>query len=727
MRLAQSVQATLTFYRERNSHHAVIGAVGQALHKAGPRGAIEQLDRAVVAVQEMGGKVAHARGGAVAADGQQQLVLSGRDSRRAGLLLAPAEKSTEAVSKVEEPLELGVREVAGRLGSTHVGRRYYREAMISTSPRRTALITAMAGLVGFAAGGTAWVLLHLIALITNAAVFGRIGFHPPSFAELHPSPRIVIVAVLGALAISLLAKWSPVIRGHGIPEAMEAVLTKQSRIAPRTAVAKPLSAAIAIGTSAPFGAEGPIIVTGGALGSLLGQIVRVSPAERKILLACGAAAGMSATFGAPLASVILAIELLLFEFSARALVPLIVATGVAGGVHNALFGSGPLFSVPVHDYRGLAGLPAFVLLGLACGLLAVIISQGLFLVERLYRRLPVGEFWHPVIGAVLFATVGLAAPRALGVGYDVIGDVLNSRLALGTVAVLGLVKLISWWLALGSGTSGGTLAPILLISAAFGTLFGAAVNHVLPGADVAPGAFALVAMAATFGASTRATFTAIVFVFELTRDYQVIVPLMLATVLADLIFNALSEHSIMTEKLSHRGLRIGRHYGVDPFTTYVVSQIMTSPVATLAATATVGDARERFLKGGHGAYPIVDSDGDVLGIVARGDLLGDDVDPLAPIIEHASRDIVSVRPQDSAMAALNVMLDERVEHVPVMAEGRLVGICTRSDLLKVRQNQREHEHKPVGRTQRETMRRGGGAVDVESTGSLAPGDSSEQR
>lgn len=568
--------------------------------------------------------------------------------------------------------------------------------MISTSPRRTALLTALAGAVGLMAGGTAWVLLQLIAFITNAAVFGRIGFRPPSFAALHPGPRLVVIAVLGALVISLLAKWSPVIRGHGIPEAMEAVLTKQSRIAPRTAVAKPLSAAIAIGTAAPFGAEGPIIVTGGAIGSLLGQVVRVSPAERKILLACGAAAGMSATFGAPLAAVILAIELLLFEFSARALVPLVVATGVAGAVHAALFGSRPLFSVPVQDYAGLGGLPAFVLLGLACGLLAVLISKGLFVVEALYRRLPVGEFWHPLIGGALFATVGLAAPRALGVGYDAIGDVLNSRLALGTVAVLGVVKLVAWWLALGSGTSGGTLAPILLISAAFGTVFGTGINQVLPGPHIAPGAFALVAMAATFGASTRATFTAIVFVFELTRDYQVVVPLMIATVLADLVFNALSEHSIMTEKLSHRGLRIGRHYGVDPFTTSLVSQIMTSPVATLPATVTVTDARERFLRGGHGAYPLVDDDGSVVGILTRGDLLGDDLDPEASIREHASPDVVSVRPDDYALTAMNVMLDEGVEHVPVMVDGHLVGICTRSDLLKLRRDQRQFERRQRG-------------------------------
>jgi H+/Cl- antiporter ClcA/predicted transcriptional regulator len=505
--------------------------------------------------------------------------------------------------------------------------------------------------------------------------------------------------MLGALLISLLARWAPVIRGHGIPEAMEAVLTRQSRISPRTALAKPVSAALAIGTSAPFGAEGPIIVTGGALGSLLGQVVRVSPSERKILLACGAAAGMSATFGSPLASVILAVELLLFEFSARALVPLVVASSVAGGMHNALFGSGPLFSVPVHDFAGLPGLPAFVLLGLACGLFAVAITRGLFAVEGLYRRLPVRELWHPVIGAAAFATVGLAAPRALGVGYDAIGDVLNSRLALGTVAVLGLAKLVAWWLALGSGTSGGTLAPILLMSAAFGTLFGTGLDQVLPGPDIAPGAFAVVAMASTFGASTGATFAAIVFVFELTRDYEVVVPLMLATALADLVFNALSEHSIMTEKLSRRGLRIGRHYGADPLAAAVVGDIMTSPAVTLPATTTVGAARQLFLDGGHGAYPVVDEEnGQVVGIVARGDIVraGQEVAAEAPLLDHASRDVVSVTPDDNAAAALRVMIDERVDHVPVVAGTRLVGICTRTDLLRLHAEQRQHELPQAG-------------------------------
>src|SRR6478672_11209633 len=257
---------------------------------------------------------------------------------------------------------------------------------VTTPPRRLLLLTAISAVLGVLGGVAAWVLIHLIGLITNLALFGQWGWTAPHFTELVVGPQIVIAALLGAFFISLLAKWSPVIRGHGIPEAMEAVLTKRSRIAPRTAVAKPVSAAVAIGTGGPFGAEGPIIVTGGAIGSLLGQVIHISASERKILLACGAAAGMAATFGTPLAAVVLAIELLLFEFSPRAFIPLVVATSVAGGVHAALFGSGPLFAVPVHGFSGLGQLPLFAGLGLTCGLLAVLISRGLFTVEAAFRR-----------------------------------------------------------------------------------------------------------------------------------------------------------------------------------------------------------------------------------------------------------------------------------------------------------------------------------------------------
>jgi len=550
--------------------------------------------------------------------------------------------------------------------------------------------------IGLAGGGAAYVLIHLIALLTNLAFFHRASWVLPSFTHLRRSPSIVLVAVAGGLIVGAIAKWAPIIRGHGLPEAMEAVLTKQSRIAPRTAIAKPLSAAIAIGTGGPFGAEGPIIVTGGAIGSLLGQIIPVSPSERKILLAAGAAAGMAATFGAPLAAVVLAIELLLFEFSNRALVPLVIASSVAAGMHVIFFGSNPLFVVPAHHFAGLSQLPLYAMLGLACGLLAVIINKGLFVIEAGFRRLPVSQFWWPAIGALGFASVGLIEPRILGVGYDQISEVLSGRLAIETLAVLGIAKLCAWWMALASGTSGGTLAPILLISGSFGALLGHAAAHI-PGANVSPGAFALVAMAATFGASTRATFTSIVFMFELTRDYNAILPLMLATVIAGLVAAALMRDSIMTEKLTRRGVRVPSDYHADILHTTMVRDVMTTNVETVHVATRIGDVATRFQSNGHGAYPVVDDDGHCVGVIARGDLLRDgDWSDDSPVSDAASLDLVSIGSADTVGDALDRILQEEVEHLPVIDDNRLVGVCTRTDIMRARRKQWEHEQTESG-------------------------------
>src|SRR5581483_6501399 len=565
-----------------------------------------------------------------------------------------------------------------------------------SAPDRLVLLSVLAAVIGLLGGGAAWVLVHLIAGITNVALFHRLSWTLPSFADLDRGPNLVVVAVLGGLVVSLLALWSPEIRGHGIPEAMEAVLTNQSRIPPRAAVAKPLSAAIAIGTGGPFGAEGPIIVTAGALGSLIGQVLPVTPSERKILLACGAAGGMAATFGTPLAAVVLAIELLLFEFSIRAFVPLVVSTTLAGGMHSALFGTGPLFAVPPHDYTGLEKLPVYAALGVACGLLAVVVTRGLFLAEAGFRRLPVHPFWHPLIGAALFAAVGLVEPRALGVGYDAISDVLTARLAVGTVAVLAVTKFVAWCVALASGTSGGTLAPLLLISGSVGTLLGVGADKVLPGAHISPGGFALVAMAATFGASVRATFTAIVFLFELTRDYQIILPLMLASVLAEIVTTALLPESLMTEKLSRRGLRVQSDFEVDILRSVLVRTVMTADVETFSPGLPIGEARQRLESGGHGAYPLVDGRGACVGIVARHDFLtarGHDRDPLSSI---ATRDVVTVAPGDTLLVALRRMLEEDVGHLPVVSGARLVGMCTRTDILRARRVKMESERLQPG-------------------------------
>lgn len=563
--------------------------------------------------------------------------------------------------------------------------------------RRTCYLAGVAAVLGVAGGGAAWVLVHLIALITNVVLFHRVGWTLPSFADFHPGPIFIVEAAAGGLVVSLIALWAPVIRGHGIPEAMEAVLTRQSRIAPRAAVAKPLSAAVAIGTGGPFGAEGPIIVTGGALGSLVGQLIRVTPSERKILLACGAAAGMSATFGAPLAAVVLAIELLLFEFSHRAFVPLVVASSVAGAMHAALFGPGPLFHVPPHHYAGLDSLPVFALVGIACGFLAVVTCKGLFLVETGFRRMPIPEFWHPILGAIGFACVGLVVPRALGVGYGTINDILADRLAIGVLGALLIAKLLAWWVALGSGTSGGTLAPILLISGAFGSLLGALINELVPTLHVSPGAVALVAMAATFGAATRATFTAIVFAFELTRDYRAIIPIMLAAVIADLVAGAILDHGLMTEKLARRGLHVPLDYAPDYLQATQVGAAMTTAVTVLEADALVHDARRRIDGTSHSAYPLVDQQHRCVGIVSRSDLLGVDATPDASLSGIASPDVVTVSPDDTLLTALERIVNEEVEHLPVLdADRHVVGMCTRTDILRARNQYRAAEESQTG-------------------------------
>ncbi len=557
-------------------------------------------------------------------------------------------------------------------------------------------MSLFAAALGLAGGVAAWLLVRLIALLTNAALLHQYGWDLPSFRNIHPGPDLILVAMAGGLMVALLVRWSPVIRGHGIPEAMEAVLTRHSRISPRAAAAKPTSAAVAIGTGGPFGAEGPIIVTGGALGSLVGQVIRVSPSERKILLACGAAAGMAGVFGAPLASVVLAVELLLFEFSARALVPLVVSASIAAGVHAALFGSGPLFTVPHHDFAGLSTLGVFALLGIACGLLAAVVAKGLFAVEAGYRRLPIPQFWHPVIGAVGFALIGLAVPRALGVGYDAIDDVLASRITVGALALLLLAKLVMWWIALGSGTSGGTLAPLLLIGGAFGGLVGAGLDAAFPGFGLSPGAVALVAMAATFGAATGAVFTSIVFAFELTRDYQAVLPLMLAAVLADIVFNSLSRQTLMTEKLARRGVFVPRRYAPDVLQVHSARDAMTANVETLPVHASIADARRLLEAGGHGAYPLVDDAGNCAGIVSRRDLLVRDIPDAVSVKEVAADEVVTVEPGDSLLTVLERMTEDGVDHVPVVEHDRLVGICTRTDLLRARSRYLEHERRQEG-------------------------------
>jgi CIC family chloride channel protein len=493
---------------------------------------------------------------------------------------------------------------------------------------RMILISSLAAGVGLLAGLVAYLLYRLIGVFTNLFFFHRLSADFTSARLNHLGPWVIVTPVLGGILIGLMAKYgSSKIKGHGIPEAMEAVLTNRSRIQPRVAFLKPISAAIAIGTGGPFGAEGPIIQTGGALGSLVGQVVHTTAAERKVLLACGAAAGMSATFNTPIAGVILAIELLLFEFKSRSFIPLVIASTLATAVHLQLLGSGPMFEVAAMDFGIPRMLPFYLLLGGVCGLAAVAFSKSLYWAEDQFEKLPIDELWWPAIGALGLGIIGYFVPRVLGVGYDTISDILNARLALDLLLVVLFAKAVALVVSLGSGTSGGLLAPMFMSSAALGGAFAMLLNRIFPSAHLSPGAFALVAMGAVFGAASRATFTFIIFAFEITRDYNAVLPLMLVSVLADGLAMLLMPHaSIMTEKLARRGLRIHQDYETDILHHVRVAEMMDRTPPTIAASTAVGELAERIARrdpevSRHQALLVVDGNGSLESIITRGDIL----------------------------------------------------------------------------------------------------------
>src|SRR5579862_1280141 len=492
---------------------------------------------------------------------------------------------------------------------------------------RMVLMSFLAGGVGLLAGLIAFVLYKLIGLFTNIFFYHRFATNFISAQHTQIGLWIIVTPVIGGIVVGFMAKYgSPKIKGHGIPEAMEAVMFNRSRIQPRVAILKPISAAIAIGTGGPFGAEGPIIQTGGALGSLIGQIVSTTASERKVLLACGAGAGMAATFNTPIAGVILAIELLLFEFRGRSFIPLVIATTLATSVRQFLMGTGTMFHVSPMDFGIPRALPYYLLLGVVCGAIAIGFTKALYFVEDHFDRLPVSELWHPAIGALALGVIGFFVPRVLGVGYDTLSDILNNNLALKVLLLVAVCKSLALLLSLGAGTSGGLLAPMFISSAAMGGLFAVGVNGLIPSAHLSPGACALVAMAAVFGSASRATFALIVFAFEITRDYNSVLPLMLVSVVADLIALRYLPNSIMTEKLARRGLDTHHEYEANALKQTRVSEVMFTDVAQVPPTMTVGEATDRIAAhdpalARHHGLVIVDGDEKLAGIVTQSDLL----------------------------------------------------------------------------------------------------------
>ena len=553
--------------------------------------------------------------------------------------------------------------------------------------RRVVFVSALALALGLAAALVAQGLTRLIGLVTNLAFYGRLSTAFVSPADHHLGPWVVLVPIAGGLIVGVMARYgSKAIRGHGIPEAMEQVLTNQSRIPPRLTFLKPLSAAIAIGTGGPFGAEGPIIATGGALGSLVGQLLRVTGLERKTMLAAGAAAGMAATFGSPVSAVLLAVELLLFEYRPRSLIPVALAATAATALRMAFSGSAPVFAMPDLAQPSGGALASYVLLGAIVGVASVWVTRLVYAIEDAFDRLPIHWMWWPALGAIAVGVVGLFAPRTMGVGYDNIEQILRGGIAGRALVFLCALKLVSWSISLGSGTSGGTLAPLFTIGGGLGAALGALLGAVLPSLDIDPRICALVGMAAIFAGASRALLASVVFAFETTRSAMGLLPLLGGCTSAFLVSCLLMRNSIMTEKIARRGVRAVGEYVADALEQISVRDVALRPVVTLRASDGVRATLDWLASSsgaGHQGFPIVDGDGLLVGVVTRRDLQGAP-DGDATLGEVASRAPVVIFDDSSLRDAADHMARERVGRLPVVSREsprKIIGIVTRSDLV----------------------------------------------
>ncbi len=589
--------------------------------------------------------------------------------------------------------------VSPSLGPTLSGIRF--PVATAVVDRRVAFITCLAVGLGLVSGFIAQALMALIALVTNLSFLGRVSFLPVSPADHHLGWLVIGVPVLGGVIVGIMARYgSKAIRGHGIPEAMEQVLTNESRIPARVTFLKPLSAAIAIGTGGPFGAEGPIIATGGALGSVVGQVLRTSAGERKTLLAAGAAAGMAATFGSPVSAVLLAVELLLFEFRARSMIPVALASVVAAAVRMAFSGTAPLFAMPNLAQPSGWALASYVILGAVVGLVAVYVTRAVYLVEDLFEKLPVHWMWWPALGAIAVGIVGYFAPRTMGVGYDNIAHLLSGELAGKALVVLFVLKFVSWVISLGSGTSGGTLAPLFTIGGGLGASLGALIVAVAPGAGVDPRIAGLVGMAAMFAGASRAVLASVVFAFETTLQPLGLLPLLGGCAAAHLVSCYLMPNTIMTEKIVRRGVRVPSEYAADFLDQVLVGEVASRVVIAIAADDSLEKVREwlHSLAPGtrHQGFPLVDAAGTLVGVLTRRDVLDTDVTATTPVRALVRRPLAVALQTSSLREAADLMVSEGIGRLPVVSPEdatKVVGLLTRSDILSAH-TRRLGEQKP---------------------------------
>lgn len=566
--------------------------------------------------------------------------------------------------------------------------------------RRVVFLSGVAICIALGAAAIAQLLTALIGLITGLSFYGHPTTKLVSPAGNHLGLFVIAVPVIGGLIVGLMARYgSAAIRGHGIPEAMEQVLLNESRIAPRLTLLKPISSAIAIGTGGPFGAEGPIIATGGALGSLIGQLLHTTADERKTLLAAGAAAGMAAIFGSPISAVLLAVELLLFEFRARSLIPVALASATAAGVRYVMVGQAAVFAMPQVAPPGGGALLFYVLLGAVMGLVSVGVTHLVYGVEDAFERLPIHWMWWPALGGIAVGIIGYFAPHTLGVGYENIEQIVSGQLVGRALIFLCVMKFISWVIALGSGTSGGTLAPLFTIGGALGAAISNGVSSLLPALRLDARIAGLVGMAALFAGASRALLTSVVFAFETTQQPVGLMPLLGGCTAAYLVSSLLMKNTIMTEKIARRGVRVPSEYSADFLEQVLVRDAASHPVATLQAEHTLQQVRAWLGSGApeaqHQGYPVLNERGQIIGVVTRRNLLDGAAPDTQLVRESIHRAPVVIGGHRSLRAAADHMVREGVGRLLVVSDEaapQLSGILTRGDLLSAHGRRLSEKH-----------------------------------
>jgi H+/Cl- antiporter ClcA len=578
--------------------------------------------------------------------------------------------------------------VAPSLSAT-LGREHL-DPIPATMDRRDAFVAVLAIGLGCVSFGVAEVLVRAIALVTNLAFYHRVSFASVSPADNALGYAVVAVPIVGGIIVGFMARYgSRAIRGHGIPEAMEQILTNESKIPMRVMFLKPASAAIAIGTGGPFGAEGPIIATAGALGSVLGQIVHVSAPERKTLLAAGAAAGMAAIFGTPIAAVLIAIELLLFEYRARSVVPVALAAAAAAGLRVIFHGDAAVFTMPELAAPNTATAIVATAAGFVVGLFSTYVTRLVYWIEDCFERLPIHWMWWPAIGAVAVGVIGVFQPHTLGVGYDNIENTLSSGFTAPVLVGLVFAKFVSWAIALGSGTSGGTLAPLLTFGSGLGWLITHEVSELAPAWHLDPRVGALVGMTAMFAGASRALLASIAFALESTQQIHAVVPIVSGVSLAYLASCLMMRTTIMTEKLVRRGVKVAGEYEVDPLAHVTARNIASMDLRVLDADMRIGDAIVHLAH--HQAYPVVRA-GKLLGVVTARELTSAHVDDTVGRV--VGRPPIVARGDETARAIAERMAREDVGRIVIVGDddaSRPIGIVTRSDLLGAFAEERERE------------------------------------